>query len=65
MWRTLEQLSWLPGSGQLGDGSSPSRQVHGGVVREEEEQEGGKGKGREGRSVGHLGDQGCSLAGHL
>ena len=34
----VEQLSLLPGSGQLGGVFSPSREVLGGVVREEEEQ---------------------------
>ena len=64
VWRTLEQLSWLPGSGQLGGDSSLSPQVHDGVVGEEEEQEEGTGRRREGRSRGHLDDQGCSSAGH-
>jgi hypothetical protein len=48
VWRTLEQLSWLPGDGQLGGGSSPSPQVHDGVAGEEEEQEEGTGNRREG-----------------
>ena len=60
--KNLEQFPWLPGGGQRVVGFSPSQKVHDGVVGEEEEQ--GRGKKKEGRSVGHLGGQGCTSAGH-
>ena len=56
----LNQQYKLPGVGQLSVCCALSLLVHGGVAGEEEEQEWGRAREKEGGGEGHVGVQVCS-----